>query len=43
MSDTLRGESRRALSAGDRYLTLLAIVLLGYALMGKGFAYIKVG
>jgi hypothetical protein len=40
MSDTLNDESRRALSAGDRYLTLLAIVLLGYALMGKGFAYI---
>jgi hypothetical protein len=40
MSDTLKDDSRRALRAGDRYLTLLAIVLLGYALMGKGFAYI---
>ena len=40
MSDTLRYESRRALLAGDRYLAFLAIVLLGYALMGKGFAYI---
>lgn len=25
---------------GDRYLALLAMVLLGYALMGKGFAYL---
>ena len=40
MSDTLRYESRRALLAGDRYLAFLAIVLLGYALMGKGFAYL---
>jgi len=40
MSDTLKDESRHALPAGDRYLALLAIVLLGYALMGKGFAYI---
>ena len=30
----------RALLEGDRYLALLAIVLLGYALMGKGFAYL---
>jgi len=40
MSDTLKDESRRQLPMGDRYLKLLAIVLLGYALMGKGFAYI---
>jgi hypothetical protein len=40
MSDTLRYDSRRALLAGDRYLAFLAIVLLGYALMGKGFAYL---
>jgi hypothetical protein len=40
MADTLRSESRRALSEGDRYLAALAIVLLGYALMGKGFAYL---
>jgi hypothetical protein len=40
MADTLRNESRRALSEGDRYLALLGIVLLGYALMGKGFAYL---
>jgi len=40
MSDTLRYQSRRALLAGDRYLAFLAIVLLGYALMGKGFAYL---
>ena len=40
MSDMLRHESRPTLLAGDRYLAFLAIVLLGYALMGKGFAYI---
>lgn len=32
----------RVSAVGDRYLMLLAIVLLGYALMGKGFAYIGV-
>src|ERR1700722_8819522 len=40
MSDTLRYESRRSLLVGDRYLAFLAIVLLGYAVMGKGFAYL---
>jgi hypothetical protein len=40
MSETLKYESRRALPEGDRYLALLSIALLGYALMGKGFAYI---
>jgi len=40
MSDALRYESRRARLAGDRYLAFLAIVLLGYAVMGKGFAYL---
>ena len=40
MSETIRYESRQVPTAGDRYLGLLAIVLLGYALMGKGFAYI---
>jgi hypothetical protein len=39
MTDTFRTASRRALSEGDRYLALLALVLLGYALMGRGFAY----
>jgi hypothetical protein len=39
-ADTLRRESRYAPSGGDRYLALLAIVLLGYAIMGKGFAYL---
>lgn len=42
MADTLRYESRPASTIGDRYLSLLAIVLLGYALLGKGFAYIGV-
>lgn len=42
LSSTSRKGSRGALTWGDRYLTLLAIVLLGYALMGKGFAYLGV-
>jgi hypothetical protein len=41
-TDSLRTASRDAVSEGDRYLALLAIVLLGYALMGKGFAYLGV-
>jgi hypothetical protein len=40
MTDTLKSESRGSLSEGDRYLAFLAIVLLGYAMMGKGFAYL---
>jgi hypothetical protein len=35
-----RRHYRAALSWNDRYIALLAIVLLGYALMGKGFAYL---
>ena len=30
------------MSHGDRFLRILCILLLGYALMGKGFAYIGV-
>ena len=40
MTGTSRGASRGRLSVNDRYLALLGIVLLGYALMGKGFAYL---
>jgi hypothetical protein len=40
MSDALTTRDRGALLEGDRYLAFLAIVLLGYALMGKGFAYL---
>ena len=40
MLSTVEYEARRVPTAGDRYLMLLSIVLLGYALMGKGFAYI---
>jgi hypothetical protein len=40
MSDTFKTQDRGALLGGDRYLAFLAIVLLGYALMGKGFAYL---
>src|SRR4026209_1870922 len=39
MTDTVKYETRR-MRLADRYLALLAIVLLGYALMGKGFAYL---
>jgi hypothetical protein len=40
MTGTFKTESRGTLLEGDRYLALLAIVLLGYAVMGKGFAYL---
>src|ERR1700730_15959785 len=40
MTETLKIESRGTLLEGDRYLALLAMLLLGYALMGKGFAYL---
>jgi prepilin-type processing-associated H-X9-DG protein len=40
MRDTFKTEARGALLGSDRYLALLAITLLGYALMGKGFAYL---
>lgn len=40
MTDTFKAEPRRAFLESDRYLALLAIALLGYALMGKGFAYL---
>ena len=40
MTDTFKTGSRGALLEGDRYIAFLAIVLLGYALMGKGFAYL---
>ena len=40
MTDTFKIVSRRAFFESDRYLVLLTIVLLGYALMGKGFAYL---
>ena len=40
MTDAFKTQSRGGLSEGDRYLAFLAIALLGYALMGKGFAYL---
>jgi len=40
MRSILRRNSPATLSWNDRYLALLAIVLLGYALLGKGFAYL---
>jgi type II secretory pathway pseudopilin PulG len=40
MSDTFKTEARGALLGSDRYLALLAITLLGYALMGRSFAYL---
>lgn len=39
---TSRRTARDEFLWGDRYLVLLAIVLLGYALMGKGFAYLGI-
>ncbi|QWG24804.1 O-antigen ligase family protein [Bradyrhizobium sediminis] len=39
-TSSLKRKYRGTLSEGDWYLALLAIVLLGYALMGKGFAYL---
>jgi hypothetical protein len=39
MTDTVKYESR-PMRFADRYLAFLAIVLLGYALLGKGFAYL---
>ena len=40
MSEVVKYDSRWARRWGDHYLAFLAIVLLGYALLGKGFAYI---
>jgi hypothetical protein len=40
MIGTSATESRSTLGQGDRYIAFLAVVLLGYALMGKGFAYL---
>ena len=40
MSDTARNEADRTLLRGDRYIAFLGIVLLGYAVMGRGFAYL---
>ena len=34
---------RRGLSLGRYYLALLSVLLLGYALAGKGVAYLAVG
>jgi hypothetical protein len=40
MTDTFKTESHSPLLEGDRYIALLGVVLLGYAVMGKGFAYL---
>lgn len=40
MSSSLAAPLNRATAWGDRYLAFLACALLGYALMGKGFAYL---
>lgn len=40
LTDSSRISSLDVVGEGNRYLALLAIVLLGYALMGKGFAYL---
>ena len=36
------GTSRDTLSLGDRYIAFLCFILLGYSVMGKGFAYLGV-
>ena len=38
----LRGGFARPRRAGDRYLLCLALLLMGYALDGRGFAYIGI-
>jgi len=40
MSDTVKYKVQGVPRAGDCFLLLLAVVLMGYALMGKGFAYL---
>ncbi|HEY2758340.1 MAG TPA: O-antigen ligase family protein [Pseudolabrys sp.] len=40
MTDRFKAESRGGLAEGNRYLVMLSLLLLGYALMGKGFAYL---
>src|SRR5215469_11226636 len=40
MTRTLRRGRRDPLFLGDLYIVLLGVVLLGYAVMGKGFAYL---
>src|ERR1051325_7075167 len=40
MTDAFKMRSRGALLDGDRYLVFLGIVLLGYAVLGRGFAYV---
>jgi hypothetical protein len=40
MSDIVRNDLDRTLVLGNRYITFLGIVLLGYAVMGRGFAYL---
>jgi O-Antigen ligase len=42
MSDIVRNDPERTLLLGNRYIAFLGIVLLGYAVMGRGFAYIGV-
>jgi O-antigen ligase/polysaccharide polymerase Wzy-like membrane protein len=40
VSSPLRREAGDTLFQGDLYIALLGVLLLGYALMGKGFAYL---
>jgi O-Antigen ligase len=42
LTDTLRSGRQDTLFLGDFYIALLGVVLLGYAVMGKGFAYLGV-
>ena len=40
ISTRFQGSSERTLLLGNRYIAFLGFVLLGYAVMGRGFAYI---
>ncbi len=42
MEDAITHGARRSLLDGNRYLTLLGVLLLGYAIVGRSFAYIGI-
>ncbi|MBS0524148.1 MAG: O-antigen ligase family protein [Proteobacteria bacterium] len=42
MQEAIKYGARRSLLDGDRYLVLLGVVLLGYAVVGRSFAYIGI-
>jgi hypothetical protein len=40
MTESIYSTPRRTLSLNDRFLLLLSVVLMGYAMAGRGFAYL---